>query len=127
MLVLVQARSIFEEVVALVRRAGASVEDTVALQAFTNNGASCLNVGDFPVALALAEEGAAMALRVLGEAHPMTQTATQWLSESRDKVAIVPPNSCAVATPVGLGGRPELNGETGFVVGFDNGPSPALL
>ena len=62
-----------------------------------------------------------MARRVLGEAHPVTQQAARTLAVTRERLAITPPGACAVGTLAGLGGRPELNGEFTFVVGFDKG------
>ena len=73
------------------------------------------------MALALQEEAAAMGRRVLGEAHPATQAAEGVLADTRERVSTAPPGACAFGTLVGLGGRPELNGEAGFVVGFDKG------
>ena len=80
-----------------------------------------MEVGDLPAGLPLLEEAATRARRVLGEAHPLTQSATLSLAASRELAAAEPPNACADGALVGLGGRwLELNGKKGRVVGFDN-------
>ena len=114
------ARTMYEEAVGAVR-AGASVEAPTVVQCIANSGACCLKVEDSPLALALHEEAAAMARQVLGEAHPTTQEVARQLARARKKVATGPPGACAIGILVGIGGRPELNGKVGFVVGFGDG------
>ena len=49
------------------------------------------------------------------------KSAARTLTDARTSVAEAPTGTCAFGTLVGLGSRPELNGESAFVVGFDKG------
>ena len=101
--------------------AGARAEATAAIPAFSNLGRCLVMVGDIPAGLALLGEAAATARRVLGEAHLMTQNCVRNLAHHREMAARFPPGACAIGVLVGLGSRPELNGNLGRVVGFDSG------
>ena len=104
----------------MLRRAGARADAIRTVTCIGNLGMSLLNIGDVPAGLALQEEAAVMARRVFGETHPITQVTARNLAQDREGAAACPPGAHARGTLVGLGGRPELNGKKGHVVGFDN-------
>ena len=121
------ARSTYEEVAGVI---GTDITQTI--NGIINHGCCLLNIGDLPAAIARQKEAVTLARRVLGEAHPTTQQAAGMLAQCRERVAEAPPSACAAGILVGraraehgielhAGGRPELNGKTGFVVGFDSG------
>ena len=114
------ARSMYEEVAEALRK-GARVDAHQATEHTRSLGAFCVTIGDFPAGVTLLEEAVAMARRVLGEAHPETQNVALNLAQSRKEVAAAPPHACAIGRLVGLAGRPELNGNEAWVVGFDKG------
>ena len=118
---LAAARAMHEEAVGALRRAGARADATATIRAIGQLGGCLVTIGDVPAGFALEEEAAATARRVLGEAHHMAQDIIQGLAQGRRFAAAFPPGACAAGTLVGLGGRPELNGKKGRVVGFDSG------
>eukprot|EP01046_Picozoa_sp_COSAG06_P007951 COSAG06_NODE_397_length_16244_cov_230.792320_11_plen_470_part_00 len=113
-----KARLLLEEVVEICRRARPT-HPSMFTTIISRLGAAISNAGDLTVGLALREEAVASALQELGPNHPTTQEVAGVLAQTRQIVATSPAGSRAVATLVGLGSKPELNGKKAAVVGFD--------
>ena len=95
---------------------------SVSIEAITNHGCRlCWRAGDYPTGLAVLEQAVTMARRVLGEAHPMTQSVTARWRKNEMAASMGPPGACALGTLIGLAGRPDLNGRKARVVGFVDG------
>jgi hypothetical protein len=115
-----KARLLVEEVVAALRRTLPVDPNTFVSIGTLGDMIAC--AGDCTVGLALQEEAVTSALRELGLQHPCTQSMADQLTKTRQTAV-----GCvrlALATRangflVGLASKPELNGKTAGVVGFD--------
>jgi hypothetical protein len=112
-----KARFVLEEILVVLRRTQPAEPHTFV--AINNLSGALMQAGDSTAALALREEAAASALRVLGPDHPCTQQMTTLLAQTRQIVAQHPSGICAFGTLVGLASKPELNNKQVAVVGFD--------
>ena len=128
---LAAARSTADEMMGIVRSTGAGYDAVAKIQAICNLGELLEKIGDVQAGMALQEEGLTDARRVLGEAHPLTQTMAWLTTQGHEKAAArhlltlgtarhLPTGLRALGTFVGSNTR-ELNGAIAWVVGFDKG------
>ena len=112
-----RARMMREDVAEVMRRAKPAEPNTFVT--ICNLGTTICNIGDQPAGLALQEEATASAHRVLGERHPTTQHILRTISYTQRGQKATKPGTRAIGTLVGLASKPELNGKTFYVTGFD--------
>ena len=123
---LAAARSTADEMMGIVRSTGAGYDAVAKIQAICHLGELLEKIGDVQAGMALQEEGLTDARRVLGEAHPLTQTMAWLTTQGHEKAATRRAQSGqtqglrALGTFVGSNTR-ELNGAIAWVVGFDKG------
>ena len=120
------ARSMGEETVGAVRRAGAAFDTVLKVEAIGRFAAVLGVIGEHPAAMTLCKEAVVIARRVLGDAHHATQEAVRGFREIRERereyYRLCGSSTCyAMVDLVGLVGKPELNGRQAFVVGLGKG------